>query len=104
MNASGLASPRRPPLSRSSYRSNQGGGDCLSILPCEQRSLTCLKSQDGELNHPGFGAHLLDWEGGCHAESTTSRPRAKAVRLVQEHRDDFGSEYEAIKAIAGGWA
>ena len=27
--------------------------------------------------------------------------RAKAVRLVQEHRDDFGSEYEAIKAIAG---
>jgi transposase len=27
--------------------------------------------------------------------------RAKAVRLVQEHRDDYGSEYEAIKAIAG---
>ena len=27
--------------------------------------------------------------------------RAKAVRLVQEHRDDFGSEYEAINAIAG---
>jgi transposase-like protein len=26
---------------------------------------------------------------------------AKAVRLVQEHRDDYGSEYEAIKAIAG---
>ena len=21
---------------------------------------------------------------------------------MQEHRDDFGSEYEAIKAIAGG--
>jgi hypothetical protein len=19
------------------------------------------------VNHPGFGAHLLDWEGGCHA-------------------------------------
>ena len=55
MNASGLASrTAATPLSRSSYRSNQGGGDCLSILPCEQRSLTCLKSQDGELNHPGL--------------------------------------------------
>ncbi len=27
--------------------------------------------------------------------------RAKAVRLVQEHRGDYASEYEAIKAIAG---
>ena len=27
--------------------------------------------------------------------------RAKAVRLVQEHREDYASEYEAIKAIAG---
>jgi transposase len=26
--------------------------------------------------------------------------RAKAVRLVQEHRGDYASEYEAIKAIA----
>jgi transposase len=27
--------------------------------------------------------------------------RAKAVRLVQDHRGDYGSEYEAIKVIAG---
>ena len=27
--------------------------------------------------------------------------KAKAVRLVQEHRDEYASEYEAIKAIAG---
>jgi transposase len=27
--------------------------------------------------------------------------RAKAVRLVQDHRDDYASEYEAIKTIAG---
>ncbi len=27
--------------------------------------------------------------------------RAKAVRLVLDHRDDYASEYEAIKAVAG---
>ena len=27
--------------------------------------------------------------------------RAKAVRLVQDHRDDYASEYEAIRAIVG---
>ena len=27
--------------------------------------------------------------------------RAKAVRLVQEHREDYASEYETIKAVAG---
>ena len=28
------------------------------------------------------------------------KTRAKAVRLVQDHRDDYASEYEAIKTIA----
>ena len=28
-----------------------------------------------------------------------AQTRAKAVRLVQEHRDDYASEYEAMKAI-----
>jgi transposase len=27
--------------------------------------------------------------------------RARAVRLVTEHADDYGSEYEAIKTVAG---
>ncbi len=27
--------------------------------------------------------------------------RAKAVRLVREHRDDYASKYAAIKAVAG---
>jgi transposase len=27
--------------------------------------------------------------------------KAKAVRLVQDHRDEYASEYEAIKVIAG---
>jgi transposase len=30
-----------------------------------------------------------------------SETRAKAVRLVQEHRGDYESEYAAIKAVAG---
>jgi transposase len=30
-----------------------------------------------------------------------AQTRAKAVRLVQDHRDDYASEYEAIKTIAG---
>ena len=28
-----------------------------------------------------------------------AQTRAKAVRLVQDHRDDYASEYEAMKAI-----
>lgn len=28
------------------------------------------------------------------------KTKTKAVRLVQEHRDDYASEYEAIKVIA----
>lgn len=27
--------------------------------------------------------------------------RARAVRLVSEHRDDYSSEYEAIRTVAG---
>lgn len=30
-----------------------------------------------------------------------AQTRAKAVRLVSEHREDYASEYEAIKAVAG---
>jgi hypothetical protein len=30
-----------------------------------------LKSQ---LNHSGFGAHHLDWEGGSHAEAVRGNP------------------------------
>ena len=27
--------------------------------------------------------------------------KAKAVRLVQDHREDYASEYEAIRTVAG---
>jgi transposase len=30
-----------------------------------------------------------------------AQTRARAVRLVQDHREDYASEYEAIRAIAG---
>ena len=29
--------------------------------------------------------------------------RAKAIRLVREHRGDYPAEYAAITAVAGGW-
>ena len=29
------------------------------------------------------------------------QPKSKAVRLLTEHRDDYSSEYEAIKTVAG---
>ena len=29
--------------------------------------------------------------------------KARAVRLVREHRDDYESEWAAMKAISGGW-
>ncbi len=31
----------------------------------------------------------------------TQEVRAKAVRLVRDHVDDYGSEWEAIKAVSG---
>jgi transposase len=30
-----------------------------------------------------------------------AQTKAKAVRLVLDHRDDYASEYEAIRAVAG---
>jgi len=43
---------------------------------------------------------LLGRMARCRA-GTTRTPRPGAVRLVREHRDDYDSEWAAMKAIAG---
>ena len=53
------------------------------------------------LNYPGFGARILRREGGSHADEVDTETRAKAVRLVTEHSEDYACEYEAIKTVAG---
>lgn len=53
------------------------------------------------MNHPGFGAHLLDWEGGCYAKEVRRADPDEGGPLVQDHVEDYASGYEAIRAIAG---
>jgi len=56
------------------------------------------------VNPPAFDAHRLSWEGAFHAEQVRDlEARAKAVRLVLEHRDDHPSEWAAITAVSSGW-
>jgi transposase len=49
---------------------------------------------------PGFCALLPSWEGWRDASQVDKETRAKAVRLVQEHRSDYESEYSAMKAVS----
>lgn len=53
------------------------------------------------LNRPRFYAHFLCWEGWRDAGQDDEDTKVRAVRLVREHRDDYGSEWAAMKAIAG---
>ena len=53
------------------------------------------------MNHPAFDAHLLSWEGAFRGERKYDpETRARAVRLVLEHRDDYPSEWAAITAVS----
>jgi transposase len=52
------------------------------------------------VNHPGFDAHLLRWEGGIMPSKYDEQTKAKAVRLVTEHVQDYDSEWAAITAVA----
>jgi hypothetical protein len=53
------------------------------------------------LNPPAFDAHLHSWEGAFFVASKYDpETRAKAVRLVLEHRDDYPSEWAAITAVS----
>ena len=52
------------------------------------------------MNVPGFGAHLFVRKGGIMPRKYDEATRAKAVRLVVEHRDEYPSEFAAITATA----
>src|SRR4029079_16098255 len=54
-----------------------------------------------ELNRPRFYAHFLCWKDGAMSIRYDENTKARAVRLVREHRDDYDSEWAAMKAISG---
>ena len=62
----------------------------------EKRMKVEAHAKRGRVSHPGFDAHFHDWEGGIYAEET----KAKAMRLVVDHADDYPSEYDAIRAVS----
>ena len=54
----------------------------------------------GGLNRPGFDAYLLRWEVHLMPSKYDPETRAKAVRLVRDHRGDYPSEWAAIKTVS----
>ena len=55
----------------------------------------------GAMNRPRFYAHFLCWKDGAMSIRYDENTKARAVRLVREHRDDYESEWAAMKAISG---
>jgi hypothetical protein len=53
------------------------------------------------MNRPRFYAHFRCWEGWPDVDQVRREHQARAVRLVREHRDDYDSEWAAMKAISG---
>jgi transposase-like protein len=58
-----------------------------------------------EVNRPGFAGGSNSWEIGAMETKKTAKSfslevRDRAVRMVREHRRDYGSEWEAILSIA----
>jgi hypothetical protein len=54
------------------------------------------------LNHPGFYAYFLNWEG-CRVRAGEVRPgdEGQGVAAGPRARADYPSEYAAISAVAG---
>jgi hypothetical protein len=69
-------------------RARPGAGERCGIL-----------GSAGKLNRPAFDAHLLSWVNFMPSKYDPET-RAKAVRLVLEHRDDYPSEWAAITAVS----
>lgn len=58
---------------RTQHLADDGTADCL-------RGAELLGPEpDAVLNHPGFGAHVLDWEGGAMPMRYDAQTRAKAT-------------------------
>src|SRR6476661_8769171 len=60
-----------------------------------------LLALPGCVNRPRFYAHFLCWKDGAMSIRYDENTKARAVRLVREHRDDYESEWAAMKAISG---
>jgi len=54
-----------------------------------------------DLNRPRFYAHFPCWKDGAMSIRYDENTKARAVRLVREHRDDYDSEWAAMKAVSG---
>ena len=53
------------------------------------------------MNHPGFGAHLLDWEGGIHAKQVRRADPGESGPAGPRSSRDYASEWEAIRRSSG---
>jgi transposase len=53
------------------------------------------------MKRPRFYALFLCWKDGAMPSKYDENTKARAVRLVREHRDDYDSEWAAMQAIAG---
>jgi len=60
-----------------------------------------VKPFGDHVNRPRFYAHFLCWKDGAMSIRYDENTKARAVRLVREHRDDYESEWAAMKAISG---
>jgi transposase len=52
------------------------------------------------LNRPGFCAHFFLGKDGAMPSKYDENTKARAVRLVREHADDYDSEWAAMCAIS----
>src|SRR6202008_2637608 len=92
-------------LARASARRSprwSGGTSQLSMWPA---SGTVVAESRGcgraDLNRPRFYAHFLCWKDGAMSIRYDENTKARAVRLVREHRDDYESEGASLKAVSG---
>jgi transposase len=53
------------------------------------------------MNHPGFGAHLLVGKDGAMPSRYDEETKAKAIRLFRDHAGDYDSPWAAMCAISG---
>lgn len=58
--------------------------------------------RDRTMNRPGFAGGSIPREDGAMARTSkvSQEVRERAVRMVFEHRDEYGSEWQPIGSIA----
>ena len=72
-------------------RANPSAGTTRAHPPV--RFAHAARSHASTVNRPRFYAHFLCWKDGAMSIRYDENTKARAVRLVREHRDDYESEW-----------